>query len=128
VVNSQIRTLGPVLNRLTSTGVFFTSPRDRSLPVLPGRIVKQVQSRASLRSISKAEPPLMIGEFTDEHGTDHVMVVNLSLERSTNIQLETIKAYRTKQVFSALDGRLVPLDDKNGHWLVAGQGVLVKCE
>lgn len=128
VVNSQIRTLGPIMNRLTSTGIYVASTPDKSLPALPGRIVKQAQSRASSRGIVKAEPPLIVGEFTDERGTDHVMVVNLSLERSTNIRLEPVKAYKTKQVFSATDGRLVPLDDKNGHWLVAGHGILVKFE
>jgi hypothetical protein len=127
-VNAQVRTLGPIMNRLTSTGVFFPSPLDKSLPLLPGRIIKHAQSKASSRGIAKMEPPLMIGEFIDEHGGDYVMVVNPSLERSTNVRLETIKAYKAKQVFSAVDGRLVPLDDKNGHWLVAGHGILVKLE
>ena len=70
----------------------------------------------------------MVGEFTDEQGSDYGMIVNLSLEQSTNIKLETVKPYKTKQVFSAVDGRLLPLDDKNGHWLVAGQGVLIRLE
>ena len=56
------------------------------------------------------------------------MVVNLSLEKSTNIKLETVKTYKTKLVFSSEDGRLLPLDEKNGHWLLAGQGVLVRLE
>ncbi len=127
VINRQVGVLGPIMNRLKSTGVFFTSPPPvKSLPLLPGRIVKQVQSKGSPREITKAEPPVMVGEFTDEQGSDCVMIVNLSLQHSTNIKLETIKPYQTKQVFSAVDGRLVPLDDKNGHWLVAGQGVLIR--
>ena len=129
VVNRQVKVLGPVMNRLRSTGVFFTSPPPvKSLPLLPGRIVKTVQSRASPRGIVKAEPPVMVGEFIDDKGVDFVMVVNLSLEKSTNIKLETVKPYKTKQVLSSEDGRLLPLDEKNGHWLVAGQGVLVRLE
>jgi len=126
-INKQVRTLGPIMNRLTSTGVFFTSPPPvESLPLLPGRIVKQVHSTASPRGMSKTTPPVMVGEFAARDGSDYVMLVNLSLERSANIKLETTKPYKSKQVFSVENGKLVPLDEQNGHWLVAGQGVLVK--
>jgi hypothetical protein len=129
VVNRQVKVLGPIMNHLRSTGVFFTSPPPvKSLPPLPGRIIKTVQSKASPRGIVKAEPPVMVGEFIDDKGVDFVMIVNLSLEKSTNIKLETVKPYKTKQVLSSEDGRLLPLDEKNGHWLVAGQGVLVRLE
>jgi len=129
VVNRQVGTLGIIMNRLKSTGVFFTSPAPvTSLPLLPGRIVKQVESKASPRGITTARPPIMVGEFTDSGGNDYVMLVNLSLERSTNIKLETTKSYKTKQVYSAVDGRLVPLDEKNGHWVLAGHGLLVKLD
>jgi hypothetical protein len=70
----------------------------------------------------------MVGEFRDEEGHDYVMLVNLSLEGSANIKIGTVKPYKTKQVFSAEDGRLLPLDEDNGHWLLAGHGVLVKFE
>ena len=129
VVNRQVRTLGPIMNRLRSTGVFFTSPPPvKPLPLLPGRIIKQVESKASPRGITKTQPPVMVGEFTDEQGRDYVMIVNLSLEKSTNIKLGTSKPYKSKQVYSAVDGRLVPLDEKNGHWVLAGHGLLVKLE
>lgn len=129
VVNRQVRTLGPIMNRFKSTGVFFTSPPPaNSLPLLPGRIVKHVESKASPRGITKAQPPIMVGEFKDEHGGNYAMIVNLSLEQSTNIKLDTVKTYKRKQVFSAVDGRLLPLDEKNGHWVMAGQGLLVKLE
>ena len=129
VVNRQVRTLGPIMGGLKSTGVFFTSPpMEKSLPLLPGRIVKQVRSQASLQGATGAQPPIMVGEFADGRGKDYVMLVNLSLERSANIKLETLTPYKTKQVFSAIDGRLLPLDEKNGHWLPAGHGLLVKLE
>jgi ribosomal protein L7/L12 len=129
VVNKQVRVLGPILNHLRSTGVFFTSPPPvKPLPLLPGRIVKTVQSKASPRGLIEVELPLMVGEFTDENGTDFVMVVNLSLEKSANIKLDTVKPYKTRQVFSSEDGRLLLLDEENGHWLLAGNGVLVRLE
>jgi len=126
VVNRQLKTLGPIMNRLTSTGVYFTSPPpDSSLPLLPGRVVKHVASRPDSKGGDAPEPPLMVGEFTGENGLDHVMIVNLSLERSANIRLELLKPCEHKQVVSATDGRLLPLDETNGHWLVAGQGALI---
>jgi len=128
-VNHQLRTLGPTMNRLTSTGVFFTSPPQvKDLPLLPGRVVREVQSTASPRGFSDARPPIMVGEFQDEQGHDYVMLVNLSLETSANVKIATANTYNTKQVVSAEDGRLLPLDEKNGHWLLAGHGVLIKLE
>ena len=128
-VNHQLRVLGPVVNRLTSTGVFFTSPPPvANLPLLPGTLVKEVQSTASPRGLSDAKPPIMVGEFRDEQGRDYVMLVNLSLEKSTNIRLTTVKTYQSRQVVSAEDGRLLPWDEVNGHWLLAGQGLLIKFE
>jgi hypothetical protein len=129
VVNRQVGVLGPIMNRLRSTGVFFTSPPPvKSLPLLPGRIIKEVESKASPRGIIKARPPIIVGEFRDEQGKDYAMIVNLSLERSTNIKLETVKSYKAKQVYSAADGKPVPLDEKNGHWALAGHGLLIRFE
>lgn len=128
-VNHQLRKLGPIMNRLTSTGVFFTSPPPvKDLPLLPGRVVQEVQSTASPRGFSDAKPPIMVGEFKDKQGHDYVMLVNLSLERSANIKLSTVKSYKAKQFVSAEDGRLLPLEEENGHWLLAGHGVLIKLE
>lgn len=127
MVNRQIRTLGPMMNRLKSTGVYFTSPPpNKSLPGLPGRLIRDVQSKASPRGFSNMYPPLMIGEFADEDGGDYVMIVNLSLERSTNVSVQTGKEFKSKQAISAADGRTVPIDEKNGLWLVPGQGVLIR--
>lgn len=129
VVNMQLRTLGPIMGRFQSTGVFFTSPPPvPSLPLLPGRIIRQVQSRASPRGITKVSPPLMVGEFADAHGAEYVMIVNLSLQHSAHIGLETVRACHAKHILSAADGRLQPFDEKNGHWLVAGTGALIKLE
>lgn len=127
MVNGQVRTLGPIMNRLTSTGVFFSRPwPDSDVPMLPGRIVESVTARSSLSDAKAPEPVLMVGEFTGEDGVDYAMVVNLSLERSANFVLKTRKQYARKEVFSASDGSLSPLDEENGHWLVAGAGVLIK--
>jgi hypothetical protein len=127
-VNHQVRTLGPIMNRLHSTGVYFTSPPSGASAVLPGALVKQIRSKASRRGLGKAEPPLMVGEFKDPSGGDYVMIVNLSLQRSANVELETIRPHKTKQVFSAETGSASPLDEKNGLWLMAGHGALLKLE
>jgi len=128
-VNHQLRTLGPIINRLTSTGVFFTTPPPvKNLPLLSGRVVQDIQSTVSPRGFSDVKPPIMVGEFQDEHGHDYVMLVNLSLEWSANIKVSTVTPNKGKQAFSAEDGRLSPLDEDNGHWLLAGHGLLVKFE
>lgn len=126
-INHQLRTLGPIINGLTSTGVFFSSRSSvPGLPLLPGRILTRVGSIASPRGFSQLEPPIMMGEFVDGRSQDYVMVVNLSLERSTNIKVSTRKTYRAKTILSAEDGRFGPLDEEHGYWLPAGHGVLIK--
>ncbi len=118
MVNHQLKTLGPTMMRLSSTGVFFTSPPPvAGLPLLPGRCVKSVA----------ADGPMMVGEFTDAGGIDYGMVVNLSLERSVKFTLVTHKPDAKKQVVSAETGGLTAFDEK-GLWLVAGQGALLRIE
>ena len=128
-VNRQVRTLGPIMNRLRSTGVFFSSPPPvPSLPQLPGKVIRRVQAKASPRGLGPHQPPVMVGEFAGPDGADYVMIVNLSLERSANVKLETVKPCKSKLVFSAEDARLAPLDEENGLWLLAGHGALVKLQ
>lgn len=104
------------MNRLTSIGVYFTSPSVEALPVLPGKLVREVES----------DTPMMVGEFKSNYGTNYVMVVNLSLEKSAKFILKTISSYEKMQVVSAEDGTLRRMDNEIGLWLVAGQGVLIK--
>ena len=116
-VNRQIATLGPTVNRLTSTGVYFTSPPPvESLPVLPGKLVREVKSDA----------PMMVGEFKSNDGINYAMVVNLSLQKSAKFILKTVGAHEKMQIVSAEDGTLRQMDNEKGFWLVAGQGVLIK--
>jgi len=118
-VNRQIAILGPVMNHLASTGVYFTSPPPvASLPLLPGKLIQKAESDA----------PLMVGEFKSDDGSDYVMVVNLSLEKSAKFILNTTGSHDTMQIVSAVDGTLRPLDNVAGIWLVAGQGALIKLD
>jgi len=116
-VNRQLTVLGLVMNQMRSTGVYFTSPPPvKSLPVLPGKVVQKAIS----------DTPLMIGEFEDRAGGHYAMVVNLSLKRTTKFTIETEKGSRNFSYVSAEDGTLRPLHNREGHWLIAGQGLLVK--
>jgi hypothetical protein len=54
------------------------------------------------------------------------MIVNLSLERSAKFTLKTAQPHTSIQIVSAIDGSFSPFDQKDGLWLVAGQGVLLK--
>jgi len=126
-VNRQLSVLGPIMKDLTSTGVYFTSPALVStLPLLPGKWVVEVES----------EVPMMVGEFENKVGEKFIMVVNLSLERSAKFFLKTRISGEKMWMVSAGDmGQLLPMDEvtrpdlgpKAGLWLVAGQGVLLKC-
>lgn len=115
-VNAQVAALAPVMSRLTSTGVFFTAPAPvAELPLLPGRLVEAVT----------CPNPVMVGEFRHASGADYVMVVNLSLERSAPFTLKPRQPRNSIQIVSAVDGSLSAFDQKDGLWLVAGQGVLL---
>ena len=116
-VNRQITTLAPVLSRLKSTGVFFTSPTPtEGLPVLPGKVVTQIAS----------SEPMMVGEFVDSNGAEYVMIVNLSLERSAKINVSFAGKGQAIELVSNATGALMEFDQSNGYWLVAGSGVLLK--
>jgi hypothetical protein len=124
MVNRQVKTLGPIMNRLKSTGVYFTDPPAEGLPKMPGKLVESVDSRVSIKGFSSDKPAIMVGEFEGKDG-DYVMLVNMSLEKSANITLHTSKTYASKEVISAVDGHATPIDETNGHWLVPGAGVLI---
>ena len=135
-VNRQVSILGPVMSKFRSAGVYFTSPApDESLPVLPGKWVRNVETTS----------PMMVGEFVSDDGTNYVMIVNLSLDKSAKFILETKIPHEKMWIVSAAEeGQLIEADDQNeffltGHgkerkpgnekrgiWLTAGQGVLVK--
>jgi hypothetical protein len=115
-VNSQVAALAPVMSRLTSTGIFFTTPAPvDGLPPLPGVLVEAVS----------CPTPVMVGEFRHINGDSYVMIVNLSLERSAKFTLTTKEPRQVIQIVSAVDGSLSTFDQKNGLWLTAGQGVLL---
>ena len=117
-VNRQVSTLAPVLGRLTSTGIFFTDPVPASgLPTLPGRVVVSITSSA----------PMMLGEFRSAQGEDYFMLVNLSLERSASYSLATKNRGDALEEVSAVDAAPRPFAaSKDGFWLTAGQGVLIR--
>lgn len=115
-INSQVAALAPVMSRLSSTGVFFSTPAPvEGLPVLPGGLVEAVS----------CPTPVMVGEFRHANGEAYAMIVNLSLERSARFTLQAVPPRETVQVVSAVDGTLSAFDQKNGLWLTAGQGVLL---
>lgn len=121
-VNRQVKVLGPIMNSMTSTGVYFTSPAPaEGFPELPGEIVTGV----------KTETPMMVGEFKDDNGGIYAMVVNLSLEKSAKFEITTKEENQEVFVVSSVDGSLKPLekvDKTNAYWLVAGHGVLLSLQ
>jgi hypothetical protein len=120
MVNEQVRVIGPILRRLKSTGVYFTSPPpDGSLPVLPGELAESVTSAT----------PLMVGEFADaSSGETYAMLVNCALDRSTEIRVKARGTRQTMSQVSPADGSLSPIPTGDSFWLTPGQGVLLKLE
>ena len=127
-INTHINTLGPIMNRLTSTGVYFTTPTPtRNLPELPGKLVSNVETTASPRGHIRKKPAFMVGEFVDREGNEYVMLVNLSLEHSARFHMKMVKDYASIEKFSPIDGSLAPLiTDETGEWVLPGHGILLK--
>ena len=117
-VNHQVKTLGPLMNSLESTGVYFTSPPPvDGLPALPGKRVTEIESNV----------PMMLGEFEERvGGAGYCMVVNLSLERSARFVLKNNGKPIAGFLVSPENAALQPLDNENGTWLAAGQGALIE--
>src|SRR5439155_15502413 len=62
MVNDQVKTLGPTMRRLRSTGVYFTLPPPApGLATLPGEIIESITSPT----------PVMVGEFVDPAGAKY---------------------------------------------------------
>jgi hypothetical protein len=114
-VNGQVQVLKPILVRLRSTGVYFTSPPPADgLPRLPGAVITSVRSPTAV----------MVGELAGTNGDRYAMVVNLSLTRSAKV---VVKARATSMTrVSPVDRSLAPLPDDGSLWLPAGQGALLR--
>jgi len=119
--NRQLKLVGPTMNKLTSTGVYFsglqqTAPVMQHLPALPGAFVAQLNSGM----------PLMIGEFEDEDKLPYVMVVNLSPERSARIEATWQETWGKPEAFSMGDGAFHSLPAGKTLWLAPGMGLLLR--
>ena len=83
---------------MKSVGVYFTAPAPLDNgPELPGKLVTKLE----------ADSPLMIGEFASKgDAVDHVVLVNLSLERTAKVQLKELRSLGKLEEYSPEDGHL----------------------
>jgi hypothetical protein len=117
MVNEQLRVIGPIVRRLKSTGVYFTTPADASLKTLPGETIESITSAT----------PIMVGEFTHrEHGSRYVMLVNCGLDRTTDVRIKQRGPARLITQVSPVDSSSIPVNLDDPLWLTPGQGVLLK--
>ena len=116
MVNRQLNVIGPIVSRLRSVGVYFTAPAPLDNgPKLPGKLVRKLD----------ADAPIMIGEFASPSGDiDHVVLVNLSLERTAKLSLRDFSTRGALEMYSPEDGHLAVCEAD--LYLPAGQGVLLK--
>lgn len=112
-VNLQLHRLGPLYLTLKSVNVFHH-------PNVPGGCSGMDTSRF-LSSLSGGD--LLVGEFEDTGANPFVMVVNKSLQASTNFQL-AFKTPGTIQFVSPYTGSLNNWAGEN-VWLAPGQGMLL---
>lgn len=119
MVNEQVKVLGPIIRPLKSTGVYFTSPAPTDgLPALPAQFTQELRS----------DTPLMVGEFSGSAGEKYVMLVNLSLQKSSKVFPKMSGAHKVAGYISPVDGSLLKLDKEDSLWLTAGQGALLKLQ
>jgi len=117
MVNGQLQRVGPYMNGLKSTGVFFSDPPPvPEMPLIPGDYVEGVN----------APVPVMIGEFVDAEDTPHVMAVNLSLEHSAKVLLDLTRQVQDCQSLSSASGEWIDVEEGPATWLTAGQGILLR--
>jgi hypothetical protein len=119
MVNEQLRVFGPLMRPLQSTGMYFTAPPDAALAPLPGELIESVSSAT----------PVMVGEFAHKaDGSRYAMLVNLGLDRSSEIRITLRAPYAAAHQISPVDRSLIPVAMDDSFWLTAGQGVLLKLE
>ncbi len=116
MVNGQMKVIGQIVARLKSVGIYFAgaAPLDHA-PQLPGKLIKKLIT----------DGPLMVGEFAstgDE--VDHMLLVNVSLERTVKAKLKDLLSDRTVEDYSPQDGHLAKVGPELD--ITAGQGVLLK--
>ncbi|HVT29017.1 MAG TPA: hypothetical protein VHE81_13460 [Lacipirellulaceae bacterium] len=116
MVNRQLKVIGPIVSRLRSVGVYFTAPAPLdNAPKLPEKLAQKVDS----------DTPVMIGEFASDGGAvDHVVLVNLSLERTASMSFKISQSRGTLEQYSPDDGHIAKCG--SDFYLPAGQGILLK--
>ncbi len=123
-INAEVKTLGPTLLRLTSTGVYHTQPLPQGTQALPADdVIAGVEGG-----------PLVIGHFRSESGERYTMLVNRDPQQAAEVTI-TFSGHVQLAEVSRSSGELEPVETQvNGHntiWKVSfapGQGRLVKVE
>lgn len=122
-VNEQLRAIGPFMTSLRSVGVHAQWPVGYlpagQLPPLPARYVERVD-------LLEGTAPVMVGEMEDAEGAPHVMIVNLSLERSVKLAVAALDDRRVTAFASVDDGRFYDVGEEAGVWLAPGHGILLR--
>ncbi len=122
-VNLEIHALAPWLDRLTSTGVYHSSPvPEGSRPMSGSRWVEQVTASTADPSVAAR---YLLGEFKGEDGKPYLMLVNRDLSRSMHFSIKLKQPdLHIKRIspFTSLE------EDFGGEmdFLAPGAGILLK--
>ena len=115
-MNRQIQNIGKALLKLRSVEVYHFG----SIP----EGCRGVMDHCLLKNVPYGE--FVAGDFLHEDGSNWVMIVNKSLEKSHPVMPELRDGTKKIKMQSAWKGELE--DFNNYFWLAPGQGVLLKLE
>jgi hypothetical protein len=112
-VNLQVAKLAPTLLKLRSDRVYHL-----------GEVPKGAQAAPADSLVESIAGPMLVGEFTHEDGSRHLLIVNKSFTASSPCQPKLRAQAKLEQV-SPYTGLSAPFGGE-GVWLAPGQGALLR--
>lgn len=117
-INGELATLGPVLVKLRSTGVYHTDPVPANTTAFPADLWVQARGRHAT-----------LGLFADEAGKSYVIVVNRDITMRRIITLEFRRPVKQVLRLDRVSGKWVALGDLAPRiTLPPGDGELLEAE
>lgn len=126
-VNNEIHTLAPVLQKLSSTGVYhYPDVPEQGRPLAESKVVKSIEITQDYYRPATAGR-VLIGEFEDGQRRQYFMIVNKDLKNPFRFRIELKQPERKMYAVSSFTGiEELFVDDMN--WLAPGSGMLLRVE
>ena len=126
-VNNQVHVLAPTLKKLKSTGVYhYPDVPPECRPMSDSNLVTSVELTQRY-VIPPVQGRFLIGEFTDDQGRPHLMLVNKDLRNSFRYKLNLKKPGAKLIHISQYSGTEEPFGFEM-DWVAPGAGHLFRIE